>query len=450
MRILFQLASPAYVRIYGSTIGLLAERGHDVVVSYDDPGKRAGRGATVFDGSSVVGVVPPLPQASRRYEGGVERLRAASDYLHYLDPRFAEAPYLRRRLERNLDGTLRRLTRLPYGSRAGRAGLSVTLGVERLVPADAGVTRALAELSPDVVVVSPLIGRSSRNRRQTDTIKAARRIGVTTVFGVGSWDHLTTKGVVKARPDATLVWNDLQRRDAAELHSVPRESIVVTGAQLFDPWFDREPSTTPEDFAAQVGLGSTRYVVYVGSSPNIAPPEREIPFVRRWLEALRAGGDPPSVLIRPHPYNVQSWAGEDLSALGAVVSPRTPPTMPMTGTDDALYFDSIHHAAAVVGINTSAMVESFIQRRPVLTIRDEAFAETQEGTPHFKELRTAAGPALRVAGSIDEHLVHLRAALDDPDGAAAGAEAFLLAFVRPRGLDRPATPIVADAIEAAP
>jgi len=95
------------------------------------------------------------------------------------------------------------------------------------------------------------------------------------------------------------------------------------------------------------------------------------------------------------------------------------------------------------------MVEAFIQRRPVLTIRDEAFAETQEGTPHFQELRAAAGAALGVAGSVDEHLGQLRVALDDPAAAAAGAEAFLLAFVRPRGLDRPATPIVADAIEAA-
>jgi hypothetical protein len=121
----------------------------------------------------------------------------------------------------------------------------------------------------------------------------------------------------------------------------------------------------------------------------------------------------------------------------------------MTGEEDALYFDSIHHAAAVVGINTSAMVEAFIQRKAVLTIGDQAFAETQAGTPHFKELRAAAGPALAMAGSIGEHLDQLRVALDDPAGAAAGAEAFLLAFVRPHGLDHPATPIVADAIEAA-
>src|SRR6185437_10213403 len=278
MRILFQLASPAYVRIYGSTIRLLGERGHDVLVSFDDADKRSGGGAT-FDASGIAGIVPPLPPASRRYEGAVERLRATSDYLHYLDPRFAESPYLRRRLERSLDGTLRGLTRLPYGSRAGRAALAGTLGLERIVPADDRLTRALAGLRPDVAVISPLIGRSTRNRRQTDTVKSARRLGVPTVFGVGSWDHLTTKGVVKARPDSTLVWNDLQRRDAAGLHSLPRESVVVTGAQLFDPWFDRAPGSSAGEFAAQLGLPGERYVVYVGSSPNIAPPEREIPFV---------------------------------------------------------------------------------------------------------------------------------------------------------------------------
>jgi hypothetical protein len=119
----------------------------------------------------------------------------------------------------------------------------------------------------------------------------------------------------------------------------------------------------------------------------------------------------------------------------------------MTEADDALYFDSIHHAAAVVGINTSAMVESFIQRKPVLTIRDPAFAQTQAGTLHFRELLSAAGPALRTADSLDEHVSQLHEAIADP-GVRAGAEAFLRVFVRPNGLDRPATPILVEAIES--
>ena len=421
MRILIQVGFPAYLRMYGGTTRLLAERGHEVLLSYDRPDKRGDESA-LPDG---VRVVEPLPESDRPR---VERLRAAADYLRYTDRRFAEAPYLRKRLEKYVDP---RLTRLGYGSLLGRAGLRAALAAEHAVPADPERLRGLRELAPDVVVVSPLIGRGTRNRTQTDTVKAARKLGIPVGFAVASWDHLTTKGIVKARPDATFVWNELQARDAAELHRVPRSSVVVTGAQLFDPWFERGPAT-PEPAAP--------YVLYVGSSPNIAPAEREIPFVRRWAEAVRADGL--DVLVRPHPYNVEAWAAVDDLA----VAPRTQPQVPMTEADDALYYDSIHHAAAVVGINTSAMVESFIQRKPVLTIRDDAFAETQAGTLHFRELQSAAGPALRTAGSLDEHVRQLRETLADP-GIAEAADEFLRVFVRPHGLDVPATPLLADAIE---
>ena len=119
----------------------------------------------------------------------------------------------------------------------------------------------------------------------------------------------------------------------------------------------------------------------------------------------------------------------------------------MTEADEALYFDSIHHAAAVVGINTSAMVESFVQRKPVLTIRAEEFRATQEGTVHFGELRTAAAGALQTSSSFGEHVAQLRATIADPRGFAAAIDEFLRVFVRPLGLDRPATPVLADAIE---
>ena len=61
-------------------------------------------------------------------------------------------------------------------------------------------------------------------------------------------------------------------------------SVVVTGAQLFDPWFEREPSTGRDEFLARVGLGSGPYVLYVGSSRNITRAKHEIAFVRRMVE----------------------------------------------------------------------------------------------------------------------------------------------------------------------
>src|SRR5262249_17944804 len=155
---------------------------------------------------------------------------------------------------------------------------------------------------------------------------------------------------------------------------------------------ERTPSATREAHLGRIGLDAGRYVLYVGSSPNIAPPALEIPFVRRWIEALRRSDDPElariGVLVRPHPYNSAAWAGAagDLAPLAAVVAPLEAPALPMTEQDEALYYDSIHFSDAVVGINTTAMVESFVARRPVLTIRSPEFRETQQGTLHFGEL----------------------------------------------------------------
>jgi hypothetical protein len=298
--------------------------------------------------------------------------------------------------------------------------------------------------------VSPLIARGQWGIRREDTVKAARALGSPVAGAITSWDHLTTKGIVKTLPDRVLLWNDVQRREAVALHGVPREHVVVTGAQLFDQWFDRRPSTTRDRFLAPLGLDPGRpYVLYVGSSPNITEPAREEAFVRDWIAALRAGGlVDVGVLVRPHPGNNGYWGGVDLSDAGGAVAPRERPQIPMTREQEDAYFDAIHHSAAVVGINTSAIVESLIQRRPVLTIRAREFGETQEGTLHFHYLVPEGGGCVRAASGFDEHVAQLREALDDPEAGRAEIEDFLRAFVRPHGLDRPATPILADSIEA--
>jgi hypothetical protein len=448
MRILFQMPSPVYLRMYGSTLTLLAERGHRVLLSYDKPDKQRTAAAAAVEDREGIELVKPVPGAKRKHDATVGQLRVAIDYLRYLDRRNAGSPYLRRRLDDHLHGPLKLLRRLPYGMPLAGASTRALLAVEGRVSSAENVERAIEKLAPDAIVITPLLGRSARNRRQTDTVKAARALGIPVAAAVATWDQLTTKGVIKELPDRVFVWNEIQRRDAAEYHRVPSERVVVTGAQLFDRWFERQPSTSREEFLARVGLDG-RYVVYVGSSPNIAPPALEMPFVRRWVAALRESSDLANlgVLVRPHPYNVEAWAQAGPPGEDTAIVPMSPPAVPMTEDDQALYFDSLHYADAVVGINTTAMVESFVQRRPVLTVHTPEFKETQEGTLHFGNLASASGGALREAATLDEHLEQLRAVVEAPEASREGIEAFLLAFVRPHGLDRPATPILVDAIE---
>jgi hypothetical protein len=77
------------------------------------------------------------------------------------------------------------------------------------------------------------------------------------------------------------------------------------------------------------------------------------------------------------------------------------------------------------------------------------YHDTQTGAPHFDHLRTAGGGLIEVTATFEEHAAGLRRALrgEDRDEAARRREAFLSAFIRPRGMDRPATPIAVGELE---
>src|SRR5262249_35217563 len=282
---------------------------------------------------------------------------------------------------------------------------------------------------------------------QADVVRAARRLGIPVCFPVRSWDNLTNKGLLREAPDLVLVWNDLQRSEAVELHGVPAERVVVTGAPAYDHWFDWRPSRTREQLCAEVGLDPAKPIVlYVGSSLFIAPDEPA--FVRQWVAELRAHGGllaDAGLLVRPHPLAANGFRDLDLGDPLTAIWPRAG-EVPLGAPARRNYYDSIFHSAAVVGINTSAQIESAIVGRPVHTILAPEFRETQAGTLHFRYLVDDDFGHLHRAGSLSAHAEQLERSLreGDPEGLN---ERFLLRFVRPFGLDMPATPLAVDAVE---
>jgi hypothetical protein len=259
-------------------------------------------------------------------------------------------------------------------------------------------------------------------------VRAARQLGIRSVLAVGSWDHLTTKGLIHAAPDHVLVWNDAQRTELEEIHGIDPDRVTVTGASAYDHWFVASPSTSREAFCARVGLAPARpYLLYLCSSPFIAPDE--VGFIERWIAGARA-------------------SGVDLSRFGNVaVFPRGGAN-PVDREARAEYFDSMFHSAAVVGVNTSGLIESGIVGRMVFTVLDEAFAGTQEGTLHFRHLQTVNGGLLHVARTLPEHYAQLADLLAGRTAVDDRGRRFVEAFIRPRGLDVPAAEICADALEA--
>ena len=374
-------------------------------------------------------------------------LRRSVDYVRYLEPRYRDATELRARAGRKAPKTVRRLGRL--AGFAGPAGIS-TLGVvlraiERCLRPPAEVERFLAEQAPDILIPTHLLPFGTPH---ADYLRAANRLGIHTVFPVRGWDNLTNKGLLKDAPELMLVWNETQAWEAEELHRVPRERIRLTGSALCDHWFDWSPSRDRETFCDEVGLRADRPIVLYMCSSGFVARDKEAAFVRGWVERLRARGGmlaEAGFLIRPHPLNAAQWAGFGSDEDGVRVWPRFGEA-PHDEASRQNFFDSIFHAAAVVGINTTAQIESAIVGRPVHTLLADEFRDTQQGTLHFQYLRADEFGHLLVGRTFDEHAEQLEESLRGRP-ADGRSELFLRRFVRPLGLDRSATEVIVEEIE---
>ena len=437
---------PGYLRYFDSVIRLLAERGHHIDVVFDSPDKQAEGNEALVGLEGSVEVLGRMPGRGDVWAAVAGAIRGAMDYARYLHPDFAGTPYLRDRMRIALPPILGFLGRRTTSSIAFVNRVTAALATcERAIPGSRIVEDLIRSRRPDAVLVTPLVTDRSP---QVDVIKSAQALGIPAALCVASWDHLTTKGLIRVQPDLVSVWNEQQKAEALAYHATDPASIVVTGAQPFDRWFERRP-TPRADFCRKVGLPADQPIVlFVGSTKSISAPDAELQFVRRWIAALRVHPSLSgvSILIRPHPFNSRHWSEEDVADLSNVaVYPHW--ANPVNEADRQDYFDSLYHSGAVVGINTTAMIEAAIVGRTVHSVLADEFKDTQGGTLHFRYLLAENGGFLRVGANLPEHAEQVAETLASPDIGREACARFVRTFVRPRGIDVPTTPILAEALE---
>jgi hypothetical protein len=456
VRILFIGRRFLYFRNYESVIRALAERGHEIhlAVERDDT-----EGAPAF----VDSLTKAFPNITCGYAPVREnddwswmasRLRLGLDYLRYQHPLFDDTPKLTDRSRERTPGAFVRVGDVVrrYAGWARRPVTALVRRFERAIPEDASIRAFVESRRPDVVLITPLIDVGSS---QIEYLRAARALRIPTAMCVWSWDHLSSKALIRECPDRVFVWNETQKHEAIELHGVAPERVVITGAQCFDLWFDRQPTRDCDAFCGQTGLPADQpFVLYVCSAPFLGS-QPEAPFVLDWIRRVRASALPglrdAPILVRPHPSRMREWERVDVTAFGNVALRGGSPVD--SGFRDD-YFDALYHSALVVGLNTSAFIEAGIIGRPVHTILLPEWYENQEGTLHFRYLLDVDGGLLEVARDFDTHLRQLAESLKTAGGKVEKWKSgkverrpFIRSFVRPHGLDVAATPLFVQAVE---
>ena len=442
MRVLFLVHNLGKTRHFEGVLKELTARGHSVTVTAAHKRNKPLKLAGVFSDNPRIDVVPNPVRRVDDWEPFVRPLRQARDYVRFLDPSYANARKLAKRAWAYAPpGWPERLAANgALGRRRWLVKRTLELA-ESLVPSERYYELFIRSHTPDVILITPLIDFGSY---QTDYVKSAHRLGIPIAFLPFSWDNLTNRGLVRIAPDRVLVWNEHQKREAVAYHDIAPDDVIVTGAPRFDDFFTMRPSTTREAFCARAGLDASRpFVLYLCSSHFVAPDE--VAFVRAWARTVRQ--DPSiggcGILVRPHPANAEQWDGVDLTDIqNAAVWKESPKVQ----ADPALY-DSLHHCAAVVGLNTSAMIEAGILGKSVYTLETTEFAGGQEQTLHFHYLLARNGGLVEVAEDLRRHCGQLAEALASPDAGASRSRRFVESFIRPRGINRPVAPIMVDEIE---
>lgn len=211
------------------------------------------------------------------------------------------------------------------------------------------------------------------SKRDIPVIQEAKRKGVKTLCLVHSWDNIGGyKGFLPTRPDLFGVWNELQKREAVDLHFYPEEDVMVVGPPNFDLYQKRETFIERNEFFKKMGLDPKKRLITVATASRIATKNDFILDIL--LKAVKEDNfiEPVQILCRVHPRDrkedyqkyldntnlVMDFPGKYLQSIGW--NPDKREMIHLANT--------LKHSDIIVNVASTITIEAAILDRPVINM----------------------------------------------------------------------------------
>lgn len=321
-----------------------------------------------------------------------------------------------------LKGVIGRALVEPFTHNGSRYALS-----DRLV-SHAAMDRLFDEHRPVLVVAAnPGLVFS-----EVPLLRTARRRGIPSMAIDASWDNFTNKLIPVRQVDRLIVWNEIMKAQAVDLHGYDPASIRVAGAPQFDLHF--RPRPPREEFFRRIGADPARKLIALTTTPRSL--YRHHDHVLRALAAAIGRGElgDAQVLVRLHPRD-EVDAYRECAGLPHVIIEK--PFRDTVKVADGLAIDvmpehqrhlgdTLCHADVVVNVASTISIESCIFDTPVVNICFDGPAEEPYVTSarryysftHYVNITRR--DAVRVAGSPAEMVEWVGRYLQDPSIDRAG------------------------------
>jgi hypothetical protein len=260
-------------------------------------------------------------------------------------------------------------------------------------------------------------------------LRTAVRRGVRSMAVDPSWDNFTNKLLPVRRVSRLVVWNDLMKQQAVDLHGYAPDEVRIAGTPQWDLYF-RDGTIAPrETFLRQIGADPSRKLITLTTTPRELYPHHDH-VLRVLVSAMSAGAwrEAAQILVRLHPRDdLQAYAA--FQNLPHVIIEK--PFRPTVTAGDGLAIDitsesqrhlanTMRHSDVVVNVASTLAIEAAIFDTPVVNVSfdGEAPSEWVRSARRYYRfthyVNITRHGAVRVAEQPEQLVEHVGRYLEDP------------------------------------
>ncbi len=206
-------------------------------------------------------------------------------------------------------------------------------------------------------------------------LKRAKQNHIPSVIFTSSWDNLANRGELPVKSDKIIVWNEINKREAIELHGYSPSDVFISGAPQFDPYFSGEELSSREEFFREIGADmDKKLLVYTTAGTHISSADPEIVNIINEYIGEGRFSSPCQLLVRAHPQapfelyqrfeNCQNIILERPGRLSNAYSDNWDPTR-----RDLIHLaNTMMHADVAINIASTITIEACIFDTPAVNI----------------------------------------------------------------------------------
>jgi hypothetical protein len=208
-------------------------------------------------------------------------------------------------------------------------------------------------------------------------LRTAVRRQVRSIAVDPSWDNFTNKLLPVRRVDRLVVWNELMKRQAIDLHGYAPDEIRIAGTPQWDAYF-RDGTTMPRDaFFREIGADPARRLIALTTTPRELYPHHDH-VLRVLVDAMASGAwhDPVQVLVRLHPRDDLAAYARFEGMPHVIVEKPFRSTVPagdglaidITTDNQRHLANTLRHSDVVVNVASTIAIEAAIFDTPVVNV----------------------------------------------------------------------------------